>query len=220
MKRAGANKPPVPPLDVAGSGVRLEAHLAGDELRAELDAAAVSRATLREIVPGLNPKQPVGISVSAAGPLDALELDARLQSNEARATLHVQASRHGAATELRARLAASAIDLAQFSTRAPATRLAFDASGDLDAGASGLRGSYRLHGTASRVARRPVPELTLRGQFEVPKARPAHTHGWRSTSPAPRRRSSMKSRTVPRSARACMPRPSWIARDVCARSPA
>lgn len=162
---------------VAGSGASANARLEGEHLQARLDAPQLTPATLAQLAPGLQPSAPVALQAEVEGPLQRLDLEARLQQAEARILATAQLRSEDDGTRIRARVDASALDLARLLPDVPATRIALIATANLETEAGGSHGRYRVVSRQSSIAGETLPPATLEGELGLPEEQPLYTKG-------------------------------------------
>jgi translocation and assembly module TamB len=163
--------------DVAGSGAAANVRLEGEQLQARLDAPQLTPATLTQLLPGLLPSAPVALLAELEGPLERLELKAQLQQAKARVVASGQLRRENERNQLRVRVEASDVDLAQLLPDVPPTRIALLANADLDAGEAGSKGHYRVVSQESLIAGQAVPPTIVEGELGLPEQEPLYTKG-------------------------------------------
>lgn len=162
---------------LAGSGAHARVNLTGEQLLAELEAAELTPESLKQMVPSLAPKAPVGLSAKVEGLLENLGVEAQVHQAQSRLNAHGRLKRDGENTHATVQLDADAVDLSQLLPDVPRTRIELGAHAAFDSGTSGSRGSYRLVSEGSRVAGEVVPKTTLEGELSLPQARPLRTTG-------------------------------------------
>jgi translocation and assembly module TamB len=162
---------------VAGSGTEVRVRLLGEELLAQLEAAELTPASLEQMVPSLAPRSPVALSAKLEGQLDNLGVEAQVRQARSRLSARGRLKRDAEETHATLQLDADAIDLAQLLPNVPRTQIELAAHADLDSGAKGSRGSYRLVSEGSHVAGEVVPKTTLEGELNLLGAHPLRTTG-------------------------------------------
>ncbi len=163
--------------ELAGSGASAMVKLLGEQLHARLEAPELTPATLAQLAPGLKPAAPVSLQAEVEGPLERLDLEARLHQEKARIFAAANLRREEGSDRVRVRLEASELDLARLLPDTPPTRIALQANATLELEEGGSHGRYRLVSNESRIAGEALPPTTLEGELGMPAEQPLYTKG-------------------------------------------
>lgn len=162
---------------VAGSGASVDLRMAGQELRATLEAPELSPATVARLAPGVSARAPLALSTTLEGALEDLGFQARVTQDRAEVTARGRVRRAGEDTRLKARLDVSRLNLGQLLEGTPPTDISLGADAAVKLGVRGGSGSYELVTAPSRIGEQRLPVAKLKGELSMPDDRPLSTQG-------------------------------------------
>lgn len=154
-----------------------QVRMLGEKILAELEAPALTPATLGRLAPGLSPKAPAALVAKIEGALDDFGFDARVTQKAASVAARGRVRQADETSRIEAHVDVAGVDLAQLMAEGADTDLNLGADARLSFDRDGGKGDYSVVTKSSRFGGDRLPVARIRGDIALPSERPMLTTG-------------------------------------------